>query len=78
MGRVTLDQQVPLLWKSCNPLSTLKGPAFCFASAKQNDTTTETTANYEPGITGQLQLASQTESVSTKQPGGIETILGAN
>jgi len=43
-------------------------------SAKQNDTTTtETTANYEPGVTGQLQLASQTESVSTKQPNGAET-----
>jgi len=42
-------------------------------SAKQNDTTTETTANYEPGVTGQLQLASQTESVSTKQPNGTET-----
>jgi hypothetical protein len=43
-------------------------------SAKQNDTTTETTARYEPGVTGQLQLASQTESVSTKQPGGAESI----
>lgn len=43
-------------------------------SAKQNDTTTETTARYEPGVTGQLQLASQAESVSTKQPGGAETI----
>jgi len=42
-------------------------------SAKQNDTTTETTARYEPGITGQLQLESQTESVSTKEPGGKET-----
>ena len=42
-------------------------------SAKQNDTTTESTANYEPGVTGQLALASQTESVSTKQPNGTET-----
>ena len=30
-------------------------------SAKQNDTTTETTARYEPGVTGQLQLESQTD-----------------
>jgi hypothetical protein len=43
------------------------------ASSKQNDTTTETVANYEPGVTGQLRLASRTESVSTKQPGGGET-----
>lgn len=42
-------------------------------SAKQNDTTTESTARYEPGVTGQLQLASQTESVSKKQPDGTET-----
>jgi len=42
-------------------------------SAKHNDTTTETTARYEPGITGQLQLESQSESVSTKEPGGKET-----
>jgi hypothetical protein len=42
-------------------------------SAKQNDTTTETMVNYEPGITGKLQLASQTESVSTKHSNGTET-----
>jgi hypothetical protein len=42
-------------------------------SAKQNETTTETTARYGPGVTGQLQLESQTESVSTKEPGGKET-----
>ncbi len=42
--------------------------------SKANDTTTQTTANYEPGVTGQLQLASQSESVSTKRPDGTETI----
>jgi hypothetical protein len=41
-------------------------------SSKANDTTTETTANYEPGVTGQLQLASQSESTSTKRPDGTE------
>jgi hypothetical protein len=43
-------------------------------SSTVNNTTTETTANYEPGVTGQLQLASQTESVSKKQPDGTEVI----
>jgi hypothetical protein len=43
-------------------------------SSKVNDTTTETTANYEPGVTGQLQLASQSESTTTKQPDGKEVI----
>jgi hypothetical protein len=36
VGRVTLDQQLLLLWKAANPLSTLKRPANGFASAKQN------------------------------------------
>ena len=43
-------------------------------SSKVNDTTTETAANYEPGVTGQLQLASQTETTSTKRPDGAEVI----
>jgi hypothetical protein len=43
-------------------------------SSTANNTTTDTTANYEPGVTGQLQLASQTESRSTKQPDGTEVI----
>ena len=34
-------------------------------TSKVNDTTKETTANYEPGLNGQLQLASQSESTST-------------
>jgi hypothetical protein len=37
VGRVTLDQQLAFIVESCNRLSMLKGPAFCFASAKQND-----------------------------------------
>jgi len=41
-------------------------------SSKVNDTITESTANYEPGVTGQLQLASQTDSTSTKRPDGTE------
>jgi hypothetical protein len=43
-------------------------------SSTANNTTTETTANYEPGVTGQLQLASQSESTSTKRPDGSEVI----
>ena len=34
-------------------------------ASKANDTTKETTANYEPGMNGQLQLASQSESTTT-------------
>ena len=43
-------------------------------SSTVNNTTSETTANYEPGVTGQLQLASQSESTSTKRPDGTESI----
>ena len=43
-------------------------------TAKQNDTTTETTASYEPGLNGQLQLSSQTEAITTKRPDGTEKI----
>jgi hypothetical protein len=43
-------------------------------SSTVNNTTTETTANYEPGVTGQLQVASQSESTSTKRPDGTEVI----
>ena len=43
-------------------------------STKENETTKETSANYEPGLNGQLQLASQTESTSMKQPDGKEVI----
>jgi hypothetical protein len=43
-------------------------------SSTANNTTTETTANYEPGVAGQLQLASQTETTSTKRPDGTEVI----
>jgi hypothetical protein len=43
---------------------------------KANDgtsgTTKETKANYEPGMDGGLQLASQSESTSTKRPDGTE------
>lgn len=39
---------------------------------KEGDKTKETTANYEPGVNGQLQLATQTESTSTKLPDGSE------
>lgn len=42
------------------------------SASKVDDTTKETTANYEPGIDGQLQLASQSESTSSKQPDGTE------
>ncbi len=37
--------------------------------------TTENTADYEPGVTGQLQLHAQSNSVTTKQPDGSETTL---
>jgi len=43
-------------------------------STKAKDTTTEMTANYEPGMNGQLQLSSQAESTTTKQPDGKEII----
>jgi len=43
-------------------------------SSKVNDTTTETTANYEPGMNGQLQLASQSDSTATKRSDGTEVI----
>ncbi|MCU1334786.1 MAG: hypothetical protein JWO19_367 [Bryobacterales bacterium] len=43
-------------------------------ASKVNDTTTESTANYEPGVNGQLRLASQSESAITKQPDGTELI----
>ena len=41
---------------------------------KTGDGTKETAANYEPGMNGQLQLASQSESLTTKQPDGTEII----
>ena len=40
--------------------------------SKANDATTETTASYEPGMNGQLALASQSEATTTKQPNGSE------
>lgn len=43
-------------------------------AAKVDDTTTETAANYEPGLNGQLQLASQSESTSRKLPDGTDRI----
>jgi hypothetical protein len=43
-------------------------------ASKVNDTLKETTATYEPGLNGQLQLDSQTESTSHKQPDGTEVI----
>lgn len=43
-------------------------------ATKVNDTTKETAATYEPGLNGQLQLDSQTESTSRKQPDGTEVI----
>jgi hypothetical protein len=42
------------------------------AVSKQNDATKQSTVIYEPGLNGQLQLDSQTESTSTKQPDGTE------
>jgi hypothetical protein len=42
-------------------------------SSTVNDTTTETSANYEPGVTGLLQLASQTDSTTTRRADGTET-----
>jgi hypothetical protein len=42
--------------------------------SKVNDTTKETTASYEKGLNGQLQLASQSESTSVKQPDGTEVV----
>lgn len=41
---------------------------------KANGQTVDNTANYEPGITGQLQLHSQSVSTSVKQPDGSETV----
>ena len=41
-------------------------------SSTANDTTKETTANYEPGMNGQLQLASQSDSTTTKRADGTE------
>jgi len=38
--------------------------------SKEGDKVKETTADYEPGVNGQLQLATQTESTSTKLPDG--------
>ena len=43
-------------------------------ASTQNNTTKETTATYEPGLNGQLQLDSQSESTSRKQPDGTEVI----
>ena len=43
-------------------------------SSTANDTTKETTANYEPGLNGQLQLASQSDSTTTKRADGTEVI----
>jgi hypothetical protein len=43
-------------------------------SMKTGDTTTETTANFAPGMTGQLQVSSQSESVSRKRPDGSDLI----
>ncbi|HEV8415906.1 MAG TPA: hypothetical protein VGQ49_20105 [Bryobacteraceae bacterium] len=37
-----------------------------------NDATKESTAIYEPGLNGQLQLDSQTESTTSKQPDGTQ------
>jgi hypothetical protein len=39
-----------------------------------NNTTKESTAIYEPGLNGQLQLDSQSESTSSKQPDGTEVV----
>jgi len=44
------------------------------AESAVNGTTTETTANYEPGVDGQLRLASQSDSTTTKRPDGVEVI----
>ncbi len=41
-------------------------------SSKVDDTTKETTVNYEPGLDGQLQLASRSDSTTTKGPDGTE------
>jgi hypothetical protein len=41
-------------------------------ASKDNGTTKESAANYEPGMNGQLQLASQSESTIVKQPDGTE------
>ena len=44
-------------------------------TSKSSDTTSsESSATYEPGVTGQLQLAGQTESTTTKRPDGTEVI----
>lgn len=45
---------------------------FVKSDSKVDDTKKETIANYEPGMDGRLQLASQSESTSTKQPDGTE------
>jgi hypothetical protein len=37
-----------------------------------NGATKETTATYEPGLNGQLQLDSQSDSTTTKQPDGTQ------
>jgi hypothetical protein len=47
---------------------------YVTTSSKSNDTSTETTLNYEPGVTGQLRLASKNESTTTKRPDGTEVI----
>jgi len=39
-----------------------------------NNTTKESSATYEPGLNGQLQLDSQSESTSSRQPDGTELV----
>jgi len=39
-----------------------------------NNTTKESSVTYEPGLNGQLQLDSQSESTSSKQPDGTEVV----
>jgi hypothetical protein len=45
---------------------------YVTTASKQNDAVKETTASYEPGLNGQLQLASQSESTSKKLPDGTQ------
>lgn len=45
---------------------------YVTTASKQNGAVKETTASYEPGINGQLQLASQSDSTTTKLPDGTQ------
>jgi hypothetical protein len=45
---------------------------YVTTTSKADDTTKENTADYEPGLDGQLQLHSQSDSTTTKRPDGTE------